>query len=66
MHGGPPHGGPSASSGMTSGRPGHRGLGASDIRILVEAYLGGRVGFASNAERGTNFHVRLPLAGSRG
>ncbi len=40
-----------------------RGLGAYSIRILVEANLGGRVGFASDPEGGTNFHVCLPLDG---
>ena len=40
-----------------------RGVGAYSIRLLVEQYLGGRVGFESDEELGTNFHVRLPFEG---
>ena len=38
-------------------------LGTYSIRLLVEHYLGGRVGFESDSDRGANFHVRLPMGG---
>ena len=41
-----------------------RGLGTYSIRLLVEQFLGGRVGFESNGDRGTNFQVRLPVDGA--
>jgi len=41
-----------------------RGLGTYSIRLLVEQYLGGRVGFESDGDCGTNFHVRLPVDGA--
>ncbi|AXA36663.1 histidine kinase [Candidatus Sumerlaea chitinivorans] len=45
-----------------------RGLGTYAARLFVESYLGGRVGFVSNAEAGTTFRIELPLhlAGSDG
>jgi signal transduction histidine kinase len=44
-----------------STRPGEgRGIGTYSVRLLVERYLGGRVGFISEPEIGTRFTVTLP------
>lgn len=37
-----------------------RGIGTYSIKLLGENYLKGRVGFASTAEEGTTFWLRLP------
>ena len=37
-----------------------RGLGTYSIKLLTENYLGGEVGFSSEAPAGTTFWVRLP------
>jgi len=37
-----------------------RGLGAYSMKLLGERYLGGRVGFESNADDGTTFWIELP------
>jgi len=39
-----------------------RGLGTYSVKLFTENYLGGETGFASTAEAGTTFWVRLPLA----
>ena len=39
-----------------------RGLGTYGMRLLVERFLGGRVGFESLPGRGTTFWIRLPRA----
>ena len=39
-----------------------RGLGTYSMKLLSERYLGGRVGFTSEAGQGTCFTLRLPLA----
>lgn len=38
-----------------------RGIGTYSIRLLGEKYLGGRVSFESNEEKGTTFSLHLPL-----
>jgi signal transduction histidine kinase len=38
-----------------------RGLGTYSIKLLGESYLGGKVGFVSEAPDGTRFHIRVPL-----
>ncbi|MFU2208760.1 sensor histidine kinase [Solidesulfovibrio sp. C21] len=38
-----------------------RGLGTYGMKLFAEKYLGGEVGFASDATAGTTFFVRLPL-----
>ncbi len=38
-----------------------RGLGTYSMKLLVERYLGGAVGFTSTEEGGTTFRVSLPL-----
>ena len=43
----------------TKGRD--RGLGTYGMKLLAEQYLGGRVGFTTDAEQGTRFTVTLPL-----
>lgn len=37
-----------------------RGLGTYGVRLLVERYLGGTVGFRSTPEEGTTFTIRIP------
>jgi hypothetical protein len=37
-----------------------RGVGLHAARLFVETYLGGEIGFTSEAPRGTTFWVRLP------
>jgi hypothetical protein len=39
-----------------------RGLGTYGMKLLGERHLGGRVAFASSAEAGTTFEIRLPAA----
>ncbi|WP_243439709.1 ATP-binding protein [Fundidesulfovibrio soli] len=39
-----------------------RGLGTYGMKLLGERYLRGAVGFESDEERGTTFHISLPLA----
>ena len=39
-----------------------RGLGTYGMKLLGERYLHGAVGFETDAEHGTTFHIRLPLA----
>ncbi len=36
-----------------------RGIGTHSIKLLGERYLGGQVGFASDAAEGTTFYIRL-------
>lgn len=43
-----------------STKGGDRGLGTYSIKLLAENYLGGQVGFSSEAPAGTTFWVRLP------
>jgi signal transduction histidine kinase len=43
----------------TKGRPG-RGLGTYSMKLLGENILGGRVGFHSSPDRGTEFFLQLP------
>lgn len=38
-----------------------RGFGTYSIRLLTEAYLGGKVSFTSNPEEGTTFRAEFPL-----
>ncbi|MFB3879850.1 MAG: ATP-binding protein [Armatimonadota bacterium] len=38
-----------------------RGIGTHSVRLFVEAYLGGRVGFTSTEKEGTVFTVSLPM-----
>lgn len=38
-----------------------RGLGTYSMKLLTEQYLGGRVSFDSDPERGTQFRVEIPL-----
>lgn len=40
-----------------------RGLGTYSMKLLGERHLGGEVRFASSAEAGTTFSIRLPRAG---
>ena len=40
-----------------------RGLGTYSMKLLGERHLGGEVSFASAAEAGTTFWIRLPVAG---
>lgn len=44
----------------TKGEAG-RGVGTYSVRLFIEGHLKGRVGFTSNAETGTEFHITLPL-----
>lgn len=37
-----------------------RGLGTYSIKLLTEAYLGGRAAFTSDEEQGTVFHIVVP------
>ncbi len=37
-----------------------RGIGLHAARLFVETYLGGRIGFASEAPMGTRFWIRVP------
>ncbi len=39
-----------------------RGLGTYSIKLIVERYLHGSVGFSSNKDAGTCFYVNLPLS----
>jgi signal transduction histidine kinase len=39
-----------------------RGLGTYGMKLLGERHLGGEVSFASSAEAGTTFWIRLPIA----
>lgn len=39
-----------------------RGVGTYSVRLLTENYLGGKVGFTSNPDRGTTFRAAYPLA----
>jgi signal transduction histidine kinase len=43
-----------------------RGLGTYSVKLLVEQYLRGRVGFSSRAETGTIFAIVIPPQSSRG
>jgi signal transduction histidine kinase len=43
----------------TKGQPG-RGIGTYSIKLLGERYLGGKVGFTSQAPEGTTFWLALP------
>jgi signal transduction histidine kinase len=45
----------------TKGQPG-RGIGTYSIRLLGERYLGGKVGFTSQAPEGTTFWLAIPAA----
>lgn len=38
-----------------------RGIGTYSVKLFSERFLGGRVGFTSDAERGTEFRVTLPI-----
>lgn len=38
-----------------------RGLGTYGMKLFAETYLGGKVGFTTDATAGTTFFVRLPL-----
>lgn len=38
-----------------------RGIGTYSVKLLVEQYLDGKVGFNSSQESGTNFIIQLPL-----
>lgn len=40
----------------------NRGIGTYSIKLLGEKYLKGRVDFSSDAENGTTFTIKLPLA----
>jgi signal transduction histidine kinase len=44
----------------------HRGQGTFVIRVFGETYLGGSVGFRSDAGSGTTFWVRIPLDRPKG
>lgn len=37
-----------------------RGLGTYAVKLLAERYLGGSVGFSSDAQTGTRFEIRIP------
>ena len=39
----------------------NRGLGTYSIKMLTEKYLGGKVYFTTNKEKGTTFFIQLPL-----
>lgn len=39
-----------------------RGLGTYSMKLFGEQYLGGTVGFSTNENHGTSFHINLPLA----
>jgi signal transduction histidine kinase len=38
-----------------------RGLGTYSMKLLAESYLGGKVWFTSDDEKGTDFYVSIPL-----
>ena len=39
-----------------------RGLGTYSIKLLAEKYLGGKIDFVSEEERGTRFFARFPVS----